>query len=163
MTRNTMLKTRISLSVFLSAIAICYSKAQCPLPAPPPCLYECINGRWVYQLFCNDNDPCTSNTCLIDRNGVRTCRYDEITCDDNDICTIDECEPSSVFPFYACDHTYLGCCCTMNRMSAQDWAHLQRIEYRKGWIRYEEQMMAKQDSARFFRTAIRHHDGKRQE
>lgn len=140
-----------SVSVLAFVAAISYSNAQCPLPAPPPCLYECINGEWVYHLFCNDNNPCTSNTCLVDRNGNRTCRYDDATCDDSDICTIDECEPSGAFPFYECKHIYLGCCCDMNRMSAQKWTHLKTIEKRELTIRYIDQTKPNFDAERYLR------------
>lgn len=47
------------------------------------CQYGCVNS----PISCNDNNPCTNDTCA----AASGCAHTNITCNDNTVCTTDSC------------------------------------------------------------------------
>lgn len=108
-----------------------------------------ING--VYQCPA-DGNACTVDRCTWNpRNNSISCTYPPVDCADSDICTNDLCSPSGAFPFYQCNHIYLGCCCTISNMNDQQRREYLTRQKRDSWQRYATATALKFDPIRYQR------------
>ena len=75
---------------------------------------QCIQGACVCTaIHCDDNNSCTSDSCIATSDMDDMCLYTQINCDDGNACTVDSCSPTlgCTYEALSCDD---GLLCTVD-------------------------------------------------